>query len=249
MSKFRHLAVSAVCLAFTGSHVAWGDPAPPSPSRPSLGQADYIEDPYAPHDTSGTEARLGTTVGFVYGERIPIVTAVGASLAVGQRFGRFAIEGELDHLMLQAYGASDLRLGSGDRLNVIARYDVARLGSRYVGGNSLAALYVEGGVGVAWNRWFKPGFDEPERTVPDDSKRPEGTVGIGISIDHRLQEPITFPRRIGWFLGWRESFAPHAAESASICRGSVSCRAAPMMPEASYTDRAMLFQSSMVFTW
>ena len=226
-----------VCLGVTGAGVAWADPA----------HAEYVEDPYAPHITKGTTARLGTVVGFLYGERQD-VTALGFGAALGQRFGRFAVESEYNYLGFQERGPSSLKLGDGHRLGVMARFDVTRVGPRYVGGNSLLSVYVEGGAAVAWNRWSRPGWDEPSRIVPADTKRVEGQAGFGIELDHRLQEPIGFPRRIGWFLGWRLALAPHEAEPASICRG-VSCRPAPMMPEARYTDRSMLFQSSFAVTW
>ena len=108
---------------------------------------------------------------------------------------------------------------------------MVRVGSNVVGGNSMLSVWVEGGAGVAWNRWYKPGDGEGPRLVPADSKRVEIQGGLGIEIDHRLQEPIGFPKRIGWSLGWRLSAAPHAAEPASICRSSgVSCAAAPILP-------------------
>jgi len=202
----------------------------------------------APHVTNGTTARLGTVVGFIYGERVD-VTAIGLATAIGQRWGRFALESEYAYLQFQERGPSSLGLGQGHRLGVIGRFDVIRNGPRIVGGNSLLSAYVEGGAGVAWNRWFRPAFDEPTRVVPDDAKHAEGLVGFGIEIDHRLQEPIGFPHRIGWFLGWRMAFAPHETETASICRGGTSCRPAPMMTEPTYTDRSMLFQSSLSVTW
>jgi len=227
-----------VCLGFTGTHVAWANPA----------RIDYAEDPMAPHVTNGTTARLGTMVGFIYGERVD-VTAIGLSGAVGQRWGRLAVDAEYTVLKFQERGPSSLQLGMGHRLAVIGRFDVIRLGPKLVGGNSLLSVYVEGGAGVAWNQWWLPAHDQPVRVVPEDTKRPEALGGFGIEIDHRLQEPIGFPHRIGWFLGWRMAFAPHESETASICRGGSSCRPAPMMPNERYTDRSMLFQSSLSFTW
>ncbi len=226
-----------MCLGFTGSGVAWANPA----------HEHYVEDPYADHVTKGTTARLGTVVGAVHGERQD-VTAVGLATAVGQRYGRFTVESEYMYLTFQERGPSSLRLGAGHRVGVVARFDFIRIGPRYVGGNSLLSVYVEGGAAVAWNRWSRPDWDEASRLVEADTKRVEGQVGFGIEIDHRLQEPIGFPRRIGWFLGWRLGLAPHESGPASICRG-VSCRPAPMMPEKSYTDRSMLFQSSLAVTW
>ncbi|MDQ3339780.1 MAG: hypothetical protein M4D80_31855 [Myxococcota bacterium] len=201
----------------------------------------------APHNTTGTAARLGTAVGFVYGERQDVL-ALGLTAAAGHRWGRLTIEAEYSYLMFQVKGPSSKQLGEGDRLGVLTRLDVIRLGPKIVGPNSLVSFYVEGGAAVAWNKWFEPGNQEEMRLVVDDSKRVEGQVGFGVQIDHRLQEPIGFPRRIGWFLGWRMAFAPHDSEAASICRG-VSCRPAPPMPNDKYTDRSMLFQSSMQFTW
>lgn len=226
-----------VCLGFTGGDVAWADPA----------HSDWVDSPYAPHVTRGPVARIGTVVGFVLGERID-VTAVGLAAAYGQRFGRFTIESELSYLQFQARGPSSLPLGRGERLGVIGRFDVLRIGPRYVGGNSLLSMYVEGGAAVAWNHWFEPGYAEPSRIVPIDTKRAEGQAGFGVELDHRLQEPIGFPKRIGWFLGWRLALAPHESEPASICRGA-TCRPAPMMPEPRYVDRSMLFQSSLAVTW
>lgn len=227
-----------VCLGFTGAGVAWANPA----------RVDWVEDPMAPHVTRGTTARLGSVVGFVYSERVD-VTAVGMAAAVGQRYGRFAIDAEYQYLAFQERGPSSLSLGDGHRLGVIGRYDVLRVGPQIIGGNSLLAVYVEGGAGVAWNRWSKPRYDQPSRLVPADTQRPEGLVGFGVEIDHRLMEPIGLPNRIGWFLGWRMALAPHDTDPASICRGSTSCRAAPTMPDARYTDRSMLFQSSLSVTW
>ena len=229
--------VGIVCLAFTGSGAGRADPAP----------ADYVEDPMAPHVTRGSTARVGTTVGFLYGERLD-VTAVGITTAIGQRWGRFALDAEYSFLQFQARGPSSLSLGDGQRLGVIGRFDVLRLDSHKVGANSMLAVYVEGGAAVAWNDWYMPAYDEASRIVPIDTKRVEGQVGFGIELDHRLQEPIGFPRRIGWFLGWRLAMAPHATEDAEICRGT-QCKAAPAMAHERYTDRSMLFQSSLSFTW
>jgi hypothetical protein len=201
----------------------------------------------APHNTSGSTLRIGTAVGFIYGERQDVL-AVGGTLAYGRRWGRLALEAEYSYLGFQVKGPSSLALGDGQRLGVVSRLDVLRLGPRIVGGNSLLSVYVEGGAAVAWNDWYLPAHDEASRIVPPDTKRVEGQVGFGVEIDHRLQEPIGFPHRVGWFLGWRMALAPHEAEAAAICRGD-SCRPAPMMPHERFTDRSMLFQSSLAVTW
>jgi hypothetical protein len=237
VTNFRAVLLVLVCLGFTGSRVGWADPA----------HVDWVEDPYAPHGTNGSTVRVGSAVGFLYGERADAM-ALGATVAVGQRFGRLAIETELAYLALLANAMSAIRLGDAERLGVVARFDVIRIGPRWVGGNSLLALYVEGGAAVAWNHWYQPGFDEPMRIVPEDTKRVEGQVGFGLALDHRLQEPIGFPHRIGWFLGWRVALSPHAAEAATVCRGTI-CRVAPSTPEDRFIDRSMLFQSSLAVTW
>ena len=231
--------IACVCLSFTGAGVAWADEA--------HDREHWAANPYAPHVTKGPDAKLGTVVGFIYGERVD-VTALGLAVAAGQRFGRFTLESEYQYLRFQERGPSSIRLGDGHRLGVIGRFDIIRIGSRYVGGNSLLSVYVEAGAAVAWNLWFQPAYNEPRRIVPGDSKRVEGQGGFGIEIDHRLQQPIGFPKRVGWFLGWRLALAPHDVGPATVCRG-VSCRPAPMMPMERYTDRSMLFQSSMAVTW
>jgi hypothetical protein len=235
----RRSLLALACLGFTVQGVAWADP----PHKADF----YVEDPMAPHVTNGNTARLGTAVGYVYNERLADVFAMGLTAAIGQRWGRLNIEAEYTYLQYQVAGPSTAQLGDGNRIGAIGRFDVIRLGSEVVGGNSMLAIYVEGGAGVAWNRWLRPQGGEPSRIVPDDSKRVEALTGFGIQIDHRLQEPIGFPHRIAWFLGWRIGMSPHDPEPASICRG-VDCRPAPMMQER-FIDRSMLFQSSLMFTW
>src|SRR5690606_7991872 len=88
MRNFRRFHPLIVLLAFTGPHVAWADRATPD---------FYIEDPYAPHRTVGSTARLGSAVGFLYHEAVD-VTAVGADVGMGYRFGRLAIEAEYKYL-------------------------------------------------------------------------------------------------------------------------------------------------------
>lgn len=239
--RFPPWLAALVCLGFTGQGVAWAD------SARAPRAAYYVEDPMAPHNTTGATVRLGTAVGFIYGERVDAL-AVGGTVAAGHRWGRLALEAEYAYLGFQVRGPSTVSLGDGQRLGVIGRFDVIRLGPRIVGGNSLLSLYVEGGAAVAWNDWYLPAHDEAARIVPEDTKRVEGQVGFGIEIDHRLQEPIGFPHRVGWFLGWRMAVAPHEQEIASVCRGA-SCRPVPMMPSDRYTDRSMLFQSSLAVTW
>ena len=235
--QFSYLVGAGMCLQFTGAGVAWADPT----------HGDYVEDPMAPHNTTGTTARLGTSVGFLYGERVDAL-ALGGTVALGIRRGRFALETEYGYFTLSEKGPSNVELGTAQRLGVIGRVEVIRLGSNIVGGNSMLAVYVEAGADVAWNVWRRPAAGESSRVVPEDTKRVEGQGGFGFLLDHRLQEPIGFPHRIGWFLGWRVAMAPHDSEPASLCRG-VTCSPAPMMPSERFIDRSMLFQSSLTVTW
>src|ERR1041385_3300002 len=236
--RFRTATLVVVCLAFTGGGVAWGDRR-----TPDL----YVEDPYAPHHTTGSEARSGTAVGFLYNEPVD-VTALGASAAIGYRFGRLTFETEYTYLGFQVRGPDDTRLGAGQRLSLLGRFDVIRLGPRIVAQNSLLSIYIEGGAGTAWNHWWPPAYDEQSRIVPVDTRRPEGEIGFGIAFDHRLQEPVGFPHRVGWFLGWRMAMSPHQPMAASICRG-VRWKPIEMMDEDRLVDRSMLFQSSLAFTF
>ena len=246
MQNFRPLLLGVVCLGITGSRVGWADPA----------HVDWVEDPYAPHVTRGTTARLGSAVGFVYDTRdtagAPDVLALGATTAIGHRFDRLAIEAEFDYLTLQARGPSSQRLGDAERLGLVARFDVIRIGPTWVGPNSLLAIYVEGGAALAWNHWYEPAFDQALRAVPADTVRVEGQAGLGLALDHRLQEPIGFPHRVGWFLGWRFALTPTGGELATVCRGA-TCRVASGMPDEHLADRlanhSMLFQSSIAVTW
>ncbi len=234
-----------VCLPFTGGKLAWADPAQLDDPM----HTEYVEDPYAPHDTSGSEIRVGTAVGFLYA---PVrASALGFDVAGGRRFGRFTIEAEYQYLSFHNSGLTETSLGAGNRIGAMARLDVLRIGPRWVGANSLLSFYVEGGAAVAMDHWTTPGSNEPARLVPDDSKHVEGQLGFGLELEHRLQEPPTFPHRIGWFLGWRYSIAaPQTMMASTVCRGS-ECRTTPMTPDdsSSYTDRSMVFQSSLQFTW
>ncbi len=237
MRDSRWLAVWCLCFGFTGADVAWADED----------HRDWVDDPYAAHVTRGTTARVGTAVGLLYADGVE-ATGLGLTTGVGRRWGRLAVDAEYAYLRLSERGPSSLKLGDAHRLGVIGRVDVVRLGPRWVGGNSLLSIYAEGGAVVAWNSWKRPEYDEPVRVVPADTKRPEGQIGFGVQIDHRLQKPIGFPHRIGWFLGWRLALSPHTSEPALVCRG-FACRAAPTMPEQQLVERSLLFQSSLSATW
>lgn len=253
MRNFRRFQIAFVCLGFTGGAVAWADP--PQPPQPDF----YVEDPYAPHNTSGNTARVGTVVGFVYGEPVDVL-AIGLSAAAGHRFGRLALESEFTYMQFEGTGIvmtpiglaqGDVAIGNGERLGVIARYDVIRLGPHVVGPNSLLSIYVEGGAANAWNHWYRPsGNEASSQLVPNDTERVEAQAGFGLMLDHRLQEPVGFPHRVGWFLGWRMAFAPHEPMSGVECRGTSACRAVTMPDDGSTAvDHSMLFQSSLQFTF
>jgi hypothetical protein len=237
MARTAISALTVLCLGFTGAGTAWADES----------QDVWIEDPYQPHDATGAEVRIGSLVGILAldGQEY---TGLGGAVAVGHRWDRLAIDAEYGYMTLTERGPSTYRFGVAHELGIDVRYDVIRLGPRIVGENSLLSVYVEGGGGTAWNHWYRPAHDEHSRLVPADTRRPEAIVGVGIALDHRLQEPIGFPHRVGWFLGWRVSMSPHQPMTASVCRG-VSCRPVEMMDEERLVDRSMLFQSSLAFTF
>jgi hypothetical protein len=241
-------ATCLLCLA-TASIAA----ADPDPNHFDPSTVDYVEDPYAPHNTSGTTARVGSIVGYFDGQRQDVL-AIGALAAVGQRFGRLTLEAEVAVMSLEST-TDQSQIGDAEHLGAIARFDVIRLGSKVVGPNSMLAIYVEGGGARAWNHWARPSSDSASamadvaQVVPENNADFEGIVGFGLLLDHRLQEPISFPHRIGWFLGWRMAYAPHGSETAVICRGSSTCSSAPAMPDTTYVDQSMLFQSSLSVTW
>jgi hypothetical protein len=245
-AAFASCLLSAILIA---ASPAFADPNHFDPST-----VDYVEDPYAPHNTSGMTARVGSIVGYFDGQRQDVL-AVGAIAAVGERFGRLTVEAELAAMSLESTTDQDAQIGDAERLGAIARFDVIRLGPHVVGPNSMLAIYVEGGGARAWNHWFRPSSSSPgamaevAQVVPENNSDFEGVVGFGLMLDHRLQEPISFPHRIGWFLGWRMAYAPHGSETAVICRGSSTCSSAPAMPDTTYVDQSMLFQSSLSVTW
>lgn len=248
MPSLRSRVVLLVCVGITAPRVGWADQAQAWNADPQ--RADWVDDPYAPHVTRGTAARLGSVAGFLLGDGSDVFV-LGATTAVGYRFNRLTLEAELDYLTLQAQGAGT-RIGDGERLGAVARFDVVRLGPRWVGKNSLLAMYVEAGAAVAWNHWYTPSGTERSRDVPADTKRLESQAGFGLMLDHRLEKPIGFPHRIGWLLGWRITGAPEAATLSTVCRGSTSCRVVEPMPEAArdrFVTRSLLFQSSLFATW
>ena len=217
---------------------------------------DYVEDPYAPHVTNGSTARLGTMVGFYYGQRQDVL-ALGVVAAVGQRFGRLTLEAEGDRADARARRPRPTRRSAtAERLGVIARFDVIRLGPHGVGPNSLLVDLRRGrrrasrGTTGTGPRWLPQQHRRRvSRVVPDDSTRVEGQVGFGIMLDHRLQEPIGVPasHRLVPRLadGVRAARQPSRRSSAAASRA----RRRPRCRTTRYVDRSMLFQSSMSVTW
>jgi len=241
--------LATLCATFTGAGVAWADPTTADPEHP-----DFVEDGLAPHKTDGNEIRFGTMVGFLYNERVD-TTAVGLTIAAGHRIGRFTLEAEADLFNLQSRQSAVDYTGNAERLALLARFDVLRLGPRIVGENSMLALCVEGGPAVAWNHWThalgaSDASDADTITAaPSSSTRVEGDAGFGLLLEHRLQEPRGF-KRIGWFLGWRMAFTGRDAMDADpVCRTTTTCRVSSPMDTSHYANTSMLLQSSMTITW
>ena len=234
---FRVAVCVSVCLGFTGTHVVWGDPTP----------VDGLVPTPHPNADFGTSVRAGTSVGFIYGAPEDVL-AVGFTTAIGQRFGRLGLEAEYSFLEFESHGTvmtafgpedSDVSIGHGQRLALLARYDLLRFGPTVDQRRSLVTFYVEGGVAKAWNHWSGPSAADPGRLIPDDTRRTEGQAGFGIMI---------FPHRVAWLLGWRFAFSPHEPMTGSVCRGT-SCQSVVMTDSSQYVDDSMLFQSSLEFTF
>ena len=235
--RFRLAAAVLVCLGFTGSGVAWADPS----------TVDRLVPTTQPQSEYGATVRAGTAVGFIYGAPADVL-ALGGTVAVGQRLGRLGIEAEYTYLAFEGTGIvmtpfgpedTDVTIGSGHRLDLMARFDALRFGPTTDGNRALVTLYVEGGVGAAWNRWSHAPTGDPGQVIPDDSRRTEGQAGFGVMI---------FPHRVAWLLGWRLAFSPHQPMTGSECRGT-SCRSVMMTDQGKYIDDSMLFVSSLEFTF
>jgi len=240
--RFRGAVVESMLLGVTGANVVWAD---------SDRSVDDVV-PTAPKSDNGVTARAGTSAGIVYGAPAN-VTALGFTTAIGQRFGRLAIEAEYTYLSFQQQAtyrtpfgieSGDIGVGDGNRLDLMLRFDLLRFGPRVDHTTrSLLTIYVEGGAGIAIDHWNKPASDEMDRVVPNDSKRVEGQGGFGLMI---------FPHRVAWLIGWRFAVSPHEEAMGSICRGTSVCRSVEMNDASgtgSLVDRSMLFQSSLEFTF
>ena len=226
-----------LCVPFTGGNAARANPA----------TSDYIENPFAPHSTTGSIARVGSVVAQVYGEHQDMM-ALGVATALGYRWQRLSVEAEYSYMRFQDRSNETLPLGHGHRVGANARFEVVRFGSRMMGPNSMLGLFIEAGFGRGWNSWLAPANDNRTRMLQDNNKRFDQTVGFGLMLDHRLQEPIGFPRRVAWFLGWRAAFSTHASEPVAICRG-ISCKPVMVQPQTKLVDSSVSLQSSLAFTF
>jgi hypothetical protein len=233
----------ALLLAFTGAGVAVAEEPPPSVSTQG-----WIDDPYQPHDTTGTNLRVGSAVGYLIHDG-RAYTAVGGALAVGPRIGRFTLEADFLYMDLSAPGPSTLHYGHAERLGIMGRVDVLRIGPRVIGANSLLAFYAEGGAARQWHNWSRPGDRDPQREVPIDGAIATAVVGFGLNLDHRLEQPRGFPRRVGWQLGWQlTSSRTKDPDPMVVCRGA-SCVAAPVHMREAGRDTALLVTSTIAVTW
>lgn len=208
----------------------------------------WIDNPYAPHDTTGANVRVGSAVGRLIHDRARY-TALGMTIAGGPRMGRLTLEGHYTYLDLTAPGPSSQRFGSAHRLGVMARADLVRVGSRIVGANSLLAIYAETGLVEQYHHWLRPGVHERPRPVAVDGSHAGAIVGFGFNLDFRLEQPRGFPSRVGWQLGWQLTASDeHAPDPTVVCRG-VSCLAQPVGTRATTRDTSMLVTSTVAFTW
>lgn len=248
-----------VCLAFTGAGVAAADPPQitsddPVPvdtggmsSAPRVTTDQWVDDPYQPHVTRGALLRFGTAVGQLTNDQRNYA-ALGPVIAVGRRAGRFWFDAEYTYLSLRDAGAASMTLGRVQNFDLVARFDVLRLGSRIVGGNSMAAFYAEGAVQRSMYHFDMPSLTDPARVVPGDSSHTQGVVGFGFLLDHRVEQPHGLSR-VGWQLGWRLATSPRDNhDPIVVCRGCIADVAQPAMTSRIY-DTEMIVTSTLDFTW
>jgi hypothetical protein len=251
----RRVGRIVVLLAFTGSGVAAAQPpqetpanAPP-PEPPQVEHKNWVDDPYGPHVTEGTFLRFGTGVGAITVDQRSY-TALGVVIAIGRRVGIFSFDAELDYLGLQDPGPSSLVYGHAHNLALVGRMDVLRLGSDIVGANSMVAFYMEGAVQRMMYRYDAPADGDAARAVPADSGRTQAAVGFGALLDHRLEQPLGFPNRIGWQLGWRLATSPRDEHDPMIaCRGCLDFEMTPPKMTSRIYDTELLVTSTLDFTW
>jgi hypothetical protein len=243
--KSRASALVALCLAVTGTTIAWADESHRVRDR-------WVEDPYEPHDTTGNEVRFGTLVAVLVVDGREF-TGLGGMVSAGHRWGRVTVDAEYGYLEVTERGPSTLRFGAAHQLGVNLRLDVLRFGPRVVGPNSMAAIYVEGHAG----RQHRVADPLPEIEGSSRSRMHGGASnqlasGFGVMFDHRLEQPRGFPNRVGWQLGWRIVGTPRPLPDSLItCRGD-ECSAARMTSEPmrfGVTETSLIVSSSLAFTW
>ena len=233
--------LAGVWLIFTGAGVGWAGPQQVSSKR-------WVDDPYADHVTNGTLLRFGSAVAAVHVDDRKY-TGLGATIAIGRRVGILSVDLEYTYLGLQDPGPSSLHYGRAQQLGAVARVDVVRLGSRLVGANSMMAFYAEGALQRTMYHYYRPTFGEAPRLVPADNGRSQAAVGFGLWLDHRLEQPLGFPNRVGWQLGWRMAASPRDAPDPMIsCRGCLAAPAGGMTTSKAY-DAELVVTSTLDFTW
>jgi hypothetical protein len=236
--------VLVVCLGFTLPGLAVAEEARDTAKV----RARWVDDPYEPHDTYGPNLRVGSAVGWMVHDE-QTYTALGGALAVGPRVGRFALEAGYVFAELSEPGPSTMAHGNVHRLSINGRADLVRLGSRSLGPNSMLAIYGEAGVARQLHHWYRPGSNDARRIIPVDAGRTIAVFGFGLNLDHRLEQPLGFPSRIGWQLGWQLTASErHAMGSTIECRGP-ECIAGPLVPRAPGRDTSLLVTSTIAFTW
>ena len=240
---------AAVLLVFTGAGVAVAQPPPgeTEPQPPQVEHRNWVDDPYAPHVTDGTILRFGSAVGkFKIDERR--YTGIGAVIAAGRRVGRFSIAIEYSYLHLQDPGPSQTSYGRAQDLALVGRIDLLRLGPQIVGANSMIAFYGEGVIEQSAYHYYQPQYGDDPRAVPEDNSRAKAAVGFGAMLDHRLEQPLGFPNRFGWTLGWRLATSPRDAHDPMVaCRGCLAAMQ-PEMTSRTY-DTELIVSSTLDFTW
>lgn len=236
-------SIALLCLGFTGTRLAWADQAQV--------RERWVDNPYAAHDTTGNELRLGSLVAIMAIDGTEY-TGLGGLLAIGHRWGRLALDAEYGYLELTERGPSSTRFGVAHNLGVNARWELLRLGSRVVGPNSMTALYVEAGAGRQFRRGDPVAYDETVRRHLATGQATMLSGGFGVMFDHRLEQPRGFPNRIGWQLGWRVLSTPRPAPDSYVtCRGA-DCTAAPApggSMQVGIGDTSLVVSSSLAFTW
>lgn len=236
--------IVCVCLGFTVPGIAVADDSRPPPEV----RAKWVQDPYEPHETFGPNLRAGSAVGWLM-HNDKRYTALGGAVSFGPRIGRLALEAGYVFAQLSEPGPSTLSHGNIHRLSINSRADLIRLGSRTLGPNSMLAIYGEIGVARQLHHWYKPGENAARRIIPIDGGRTIGVVGFGLNLDHRLEQPLGFPSRIGWQLGWQLTASERAEMGNTIeCRGP-ECIAGPVMQGGPVRDTSLLVTSTIAFTW